>query len=770
MTHEDVLQERLEWLERGEPLQTCLEGLAEEDADLLRVAATFGQLAYPSRTAGRVAAQRQSLLRAARERSSTKAVQAAQVSAHSRWNWTIPVALAGAAVLLFFLCVAALVLGRISSGLSTAQKPTPGPGGSPPLAAAPVPSIVASAPNAQSAVIAEARGIVEMQSADGAWTAVKTGQVLQVGQRLRTRELSNATLLFYDQSQARLGPATEVSLDKLDAQTSGPRIVRMTQWSGETDHDVTPSSNADSRYNVDTPSGSGAAQGTVFHVSVSPGKITRISVDEGAVAVTNVNVTVIVIAGQVTTVRIGAPPDLPFFRVTGEGIVTQMGSTWRIGGLDFRADASTLVVGNPQIGDLVTVEGHLLADGTRVADYVALLRRAPGNRFSFTGIVSAIRDDEWTISGRAVRVNRDTAILGSIKTGDDVEADGTIQPDGTLLAEHIRLVSPPAGLPFEFTGLVQSIVSRTWTISGVAIAVDANTHVDAGIVVGNIVQVQGRILQNGTWLATSIQRAQQPEHRFEFSGVVQSLAPWIVSGIGFQTDDQTEIESGIKVGDRVRVEGRVLENGTWLAEEIQRIDETTLRFELVGRVTRVNPWIVGGVPISVTGQTQVDSGIAVGDLVRVQGRILPNGIWMAETIRRVGSQPACSDTFGVVIQSDGGQITLQNGQIIRYGSETQIKISIKGKDTKVKDDRKVDMGSTVLIRICTRADGTIIVVSIIIIQFPEAIPPSGVPPRTGLCINPAGKIMPCPPGNPPSFRRLDEGDGGTKDKRHDGDN
>jgi len=77
------------------------------------------------------------------------------------------------------------------------------------------------------------------------------------------------------------------------------------------------------------------------------------------------------------------------------------------------------------------------------------------------------------------------------------------------------------------------------------------------------------------------------------------------------------------------------------------------------------------------------------------------------------------------------------------------------------------VGSTVLILICTRADGTIIVVSIIIIQLPEAIPPSGVPPQTGLCINPAGKIMPCPPGNPPSFRRLDEGDGGGKNNNKD---
>jgi hypothetical protein len=76
--------------------------------------------------------------------------------------------------------------------------------------------------------------------------------------------------------------------------------------------------------------------------------------------------------------------------VTGEGIVTQMGDIWRIGGLEFRTDADTVIVGSPQAGDLVAVEGHLLPDGTRVADRIALLRRAPINRFAFTGIVNAI--------------------------------------------------------------------------------------------------------------------------------------------------------------------------------------------------------------------------------------------------------------------------------------------------------------------------------------------------------------------------------------------
>jgi len=441
-----------------------------------------------------------------------------------------------------------------------------------------------------------------------------------------------------------------------------------------------------------------------------------------------------------------------------------MGNIWRIGDLEFRTDANTIVIGNPQIGDLVAVEGHLLSDGTRVAERIVLLRRAPSNRFAFTGTVNSIGDTQWTISGRPVRVNRDTDIMTGIKIGDLVNVEGIIQPDGTLLAEHIRPADVKVGLPFEFTGLVQSIVSKTWTISGMLIAVDVNTHIDPGLAVGDIVKVQGRTLPNGMWLATSIQRAKPQKREFEFTGFVQNMAPWVVSGIDFQTDSHTEIEAGIKNGDRVKVEGRVLDDGTWLAEEIKRIDEEVQGFEFVGRVSRINPWMVGGVPISVTKQTVIDPGIGIGDLVRVKGRVLSDGIWLAEEIERLDTHPACVDTYAIVIKTDGDQIVLQDGQIIQPGKDTQISVRGDGKQIKRKDDGKVDAGSVVIVRVCVRADGKTIIVSITIIQLPDWSPPVGWSPPTGLCINPAGKVKPCPPGDPPPFRHL-EGDEDDKDKR-----
>ena len=64
----DLLQGRLERLEGGEPLEVCLVGLPDEEAELLKITASFRSIPYPNRIAGRAAVQRASLLRAASQR------------------------------------------------------------------------------------------------------------------------------------------------------------------------------------------------------------------------------------------------------------------------------------------------------------------------------------------------------------------------------------------------------------------------------------------------------------------------------------------------------------------------------------------------------------------------------------------------------------------------------------------------------------------------------------------------------------------------------
>lgn len=585
---------------------------------------------------------------------------------------------------------------------------------------------VVSAPLVQdphSATLTRIQGLVQIEQSNGIWVAAESAHTLAAGQRVRTAALSSAVLAFYDGSQAFLGSDTQVTIDELDAPASGAaRVVKITQLSGETRHQVATAQVAGSRYEVHTPSATGAAKGTSFGVRVTPEQRTRFSVDEGAVAVTGRNATVTVVAGQATTVAEGETPEEPVFRITGEGEVSQTGATWIIAGQPFSTHADTVIVGNPQVGDWVYVEGHLTADDERIADLIELRERSPANRFTITGPAEAIAEGAWTIAGQTVAVSETTTIDDDIQEGDLVRAEGVILEGGTLLAESIRAVKERPGLPFEFTGVVQEMGDASWTVSGVVLTLDAETEVEAGLAAGDIVKVEGWILEDGSWLATSIRRVLDEERAFEFTGVVESIDPWVVAGIGFETREWTEVEAGIEEGDLVKVEGQILPDGTWVASEIKRLDEEeeepTLEIVFVGTVNSVDPWVVSDIPLTVDADTAVDEGILAGDLVRVTARVLPDGTWLALSIQRLDVEEpgqGCVQITAVVVGLSGDQVDLSNWPSVDLSDVTVI--------------GELQVGSVVLMQVCVDDEGNVTIVSITVIYQPEPDDtPTPVPP------------------------------------------
>jgi hypothetical protein len=574
------------------------------------------------------------------------------------------------------------------------------------------------------ALLRDVRGVIEVQADGQAWAVASAEQILQAGERVRTGPLSGAQILFHDGSVAHLGPESELSIDGLGQDPAdGARVIQLTQWAGESDHDVTPAYEGNARYEVHTPSGTGKALGTSFHVQVVPGAMSRFSVDDGSVAVIHLDVTVIVVAGQLTTVPIDRPPHEPFFRVTGEGEVTQVGEAWEIGGQVFATHDQTVIVGNPQVGDWVHVEGHLLPDGTRVADRIVLLRRAPENRFMIEGEVEAQETEtdgrmtSVTIAGQEIVVGEETEVDEGIQVGDRVRAEGVIDENGNLLAESIRLIEEQ-GLRFSFVGVVQEIADTAWVVSGVPIAVDQATEIDEGLAVGDVVRVRGVFLEggDGTWLAYSIQRVAPREadtvHPFEFVGLVGSIDPWVVSGIEIETRVWTEIKGEIELGDRVKVEGRILPDGTWLADEIKLADEDDgLSFEFVGRVRSVDPWVVGGISLAVDGRTEIKGEIEVGDRVKVEGRIMPDGAWLADEIKRIEppSGRGCIEFTALVVRLDADQIVLQNGATIPLDGAAVI-------------EGRVRVNSVIRFYLCIDSDGNVTIVTIIVLYQVEPAP------------------------------------------------
>jgi len=699
-TQDELITQRLADLEAGLPLETCLAGLPEDAAQLVQLAAQLRTLPGPQRNPQLVAAQRAKFITTAKEKQRmSKSFQPPK----GLFSFAL---LGGLATVLVVVCLAGVLLVSGAVWLRPqAQNPVVSQNTSNNSSS----SNGVKAINAESAILTNVRGNVEIKSGSDEWTHAQDGQTVKAGQNIRTGALSSVMLVLYDGSQARLGPDAELALDHLDARTSGPRVVQLTQLKGESHHIVAKSSDAGSSYVVNTPSGSGSAKGTEFTVLVLP-TLSEFWVDEGAVSVVSVNVTVLVVAGQITLIPVGQPPAEPVFRVMGEGEVAQTGTVWKIAGQTFATNANTLIYGDPQVGDWVSVEGHLFPDGSRFADKIILLRRSVENRFSFTGKVESISAQTWVISGRTVKVDATTTLEDGLAVGDLVQVTGGVARDGVFWATSINQLEAQ-DQAFHFTGAVESVGDPQWTVSGIQVTVNQSTTVNGDFVAGDLVVVEGKILEDGTWLATSIEPSPTQANRFEFTGVVQGLAPWQVAGIAFDTNDQTEIDEAIKVGDRVVVAGVIRPDGSWLAERIERLDaEHLLRFNFFGPVQSVNPWVVRGVPLTIDANTLIKGEISVGEMVKVEGWILEDGTWLATEIKHTGLHlgQGCLRASTVARSLAANRLVLFDGRSLDL-TQAEIQGDIKE-------------ASVVLYQLCVGPTGQIIIVQVIVIYQLDALP------------------------------------------------
>ena len=767
---DDLLQARLAQLEAGESLTVASAGLPEKMAHALKMAVNLQQITLPEPEETAVLAQRTAVIRAAQEQRepiepTVTGTSAGWLATLLRWwqgHQAIAWGITAVATILLLLVVGNLfnrpsaptqidrepespsearetaggsLLDRLFGGedeeVAEDVPPTVNASASDdPAADAEVAGMVEDDPayhtflpmltnplqtGPQAAVLGDLQGVVSVQPPDGDWELVSTLSSVAVGSRVRTGELSGATLTFFDGSMAKLGPNSELSIDRLNAlrPEEGFRTVVLTQWRGDSTHDVQFRNDSGSQYEVKSPSGSGIARGTTFHVLVLPDLTSRYSVLEGRVDVTSIDVTVAVLAGQLSTILAGEPPAAPTFLVNGEGEVTEVGDSWTIGGQTFATDAQTVIVGNPQVGDWVTVQGHLLADGSKVADLIVLVRQLPQNLFTLTAVVSEIGPEQWLLGNVVIVVDEETAVDPDISTGDWVQVTGVVQADGILLAQRIRRLEAE-GAPFEFTGVVQAIEPEQWQISGIAVTVNGRTEIKDDLAVGDVVKVEGQIMPDGTWLAREIKAEDDDEAKFEFTGLVESVEPWLVAGISLVTDEWTEIDTAVALGDLVRVEGIILPDGTWLAEEIKLLadpfdDETIIRF--TGIVESRDPWVVNGITLLATDTSQIAAGLAVGDLVQVAARLMADGTWELLWIRPLlPPTTGCFTIHTQIIAVSNTQITFANWPNLSLTDDIQVEGTLAP-------------NSIIALNICLTGDDTVTVVNIIVIQVVINIAP-----------------------------------------------
>ena len=682
----DKLQKKLEDLEEGKPLEEAMEGLDENEAELLKLALTLREFKTPARNPAILEDQLRKIKQTAvKDSSQDKGITMKSIFQRSTW-FTPAMA---TAMLVLFGCL--LVAGLGFGGLALVRFGQRG---------------------SDSARVQEIQGILEYQAKDGSWQLVKDNARLDPGTQLRTRQLSSAQISLQDGSGLHLGASTEITLDQMDRFFLGKRIVRITQWDGETSHDVQSNNRNGSLYEVRTPTATITAKGTNFDVNVSADLVTRVSVDEGIVDLTGAVDTVSLEPGQTSAVTVDQAPTDPTAFMRGEGILNVSENNWTIAGEMVAVNETTELNGNPQNGDLVSFEGRQLSDGTVLLDRLDRLAPTQEGTFTLSGQLENIASTGLVLDSKFIALNQLARLDSTLQSGDAVIAQGEIAADGSWLASHVY--SAETGQPFQFVGTFQSSQGDRWIISGFEIVVNEDSVIGPNILSGDVVNVTGWSQENGNWLAGSIQPVLAAVARFDFTGTVDSIDPWVISGKTITVRPWTLITNDIQDGDLVRVQGPVLEDGTWVAASITKVEEIptpeVVSLEFTGTVNSINPWVVSGIQLVVDAGTQLSGEIQIGSLVKVRATLQPDGLWHTDEISLiVPPNMGCVTFASVVTAINGDLVSLQNAMTINVNEVGQV-------------DGTLEVESVVLVTKCLASDGTVTIPLIQVLSNPPQEP------------------------------------------------
>ena len=224
--------------------------------------------------------------------------------------------------------------------------------------------------------------------------------------------------------------------------------------------------------------------------------------------------------------------------------------------------------------------------------------------------------------------------------------------------------------------------------------------------------------ENGIWVPVA------GESTFEIVGQLESTDPWMVTSNTFATRESTHIDEGLQPGDPVRIKGVILEDGTWLAYSIERADveeQPSPTIFLIGKVTSMDPWVVGGITLNVTSDTLIGEGIAPDMIVRLEILLLEDGTWEVVSIMPLGDftdVPGCATVTATVVAVDGSEIELAGWPVITLDEGVKIE-NDQGSQETLRQDQ------IVLVVVCSSEDGQIRITHIIILNIGEGEIPSG---------------------------------------------
>jgi hypothetical protein len=223
--------------------------------------------------------------------------------------------------------------------------------------------------------------------------------------------------------------------------------------------------------------------------------------------------------------------------------------------------------------------------------------------------------------------------------------------------------------------------------------------------------------EDGDWVTVA------GEATFELVGELENMDPWVVAGVSLETNDSTRIADGLQVGGLVRVRGAILEDETWLAYSIEpaevQIDPIIV---LIGKVDSVDPWVVSGITLNVTDETDIQGTITPGMVVRVEILLLSDGTWEVLSITPLGDfteMEGCATVIATIVVVNGNEI-----QFLGWPSIVILDTDVQPENNS---EEFLSAGQVVLAIVCVSDEGRIVIVQIIILN-PDGDNDTGISP------------------------------------------
>ena len=308
-------------------------------------------------------------------------------------------------------------------------------------------------------------------------------------------------------------------------------------------------------------------------------------------------------------------------------------------------DDNTDLRGQLRLGMVVRVKGKPKTGTSADAETIEV-------RSELLGPVSRIDATTLTVLGQTVKVTATTFLdeglagLASLTANDIVEVHGFVDSvNNVITATRIERKTLAGVKAFKLQGTVRALTATTFQIEDLVISFAAGIDVPSSLVLTNVLVVRVRLeatLNTGTRKAVKIRTAElelQNRDEAKVEGTITaftSISQFSVNGLTVDASG-AEAPAGLKPGDRVEVEGKLV-NGVLIAKKVELENEhDPLKFELHGTVGSLTAttFVVRGVTVDYSAAPQFSNGTASnlrdGVPVEVKGVVAAGGTQLRAT-------------------------------------------------------------------------------------------------------------------------------------------